>query len=412
MNNQHLLISTKQQAQLDLFAKPKEEPVYHQPVNEKQMQVVKGKTTSRFTKSTNGRFRKRKRVKQADPGFPKFCQECNISVDCQTKLDAHNRGKVHQKNLRKKDLLETYAKKGVQDISKEKYIVVSSETKRRMCTLCSVEFSSTFIELSHIQGRRHKQNVQNASKGVPLIRPRPKKKRKPNKATILGRCEICNVTYTSLLMKKNHVVGKIHLRNCKAQGIPVHTSGKSADNNASIVPVLGPQCLLYAGVRKNIKKTAKKPSSTTVKKPAAQMKNNTSVKKVNTMIKSNKSWSKKPNIQGDKNPNNLVLKKNSSGITSSNQQLEEPLSKKQKPNATQNTNSIPETIRRELEALSKMEAAAEEFFQNYKKVVISNPYRAGEMYRRYEALYESYEAAYESYVRSYCTPCGAVLIGS
>jgi len=361
-------------------------------------------------------------VRQLEPGFPKYCAECEVSLDNQFKLDTHNQGKRHQRNLRKKELLEQYAKmEAAENISHKTWIIESPETKKRTCTLCEVEFSSAFIELSHIQGRRHKQNVKNKARGVRLIKPKPQKKRKSRPAPRFGRCEICDKTFTSLLMKKNHIVGKIHKRNCKAKGI---LPGQEAVNLVTESAIkIGPGCLVENKVddfMQNNSKLSDKTDNKTDNRTEANGLDNPKVQEktgsnselkgetfgMSTIKQSNPSW-KKQNVLECNSNNKMQVKK-----TIPERKRGEPPSKKLKPNAKATPTPMPESIKRELDALKKKEEAAEEFFQNYKQVATANPYRGREMYMQYEALYEAYEVAYDAYVKRYCTPYDPGLIAA
>merc|ERR1712060_213350 len=100
---------------------------------------------------------------------------------------------------------------------------------------------------------------------------------------------------------------------------------------------------------------------------------------------SNPSW-KKQNVLPCNSNNKMQVKKTIPERKGSILKRGEPPSKKLKPNAKATPTPMPESIKRELDALKKKEEAAEEFFQNYKQVATANPYRGREMYMQYEAL--------------------------
>lgn len=126
------------------------------------------------------------------------------------------------------------------------FIVVVPETGKRVCTVCNVEIVSKCVEQEHIMGRKHQLKVRKANdgsikptSGAEITKPKKKLKRssgrskrrhespKPNNS--LGRCETCNVTYTSLIMKQTHVAGKNHIKLSKRNPASINHNNRMKD---------------------------------------------------------------------------------------------------------------------------------------------------------------------------------------
>lgn len=120
--------------------------------------------------------------------------------------EAHVKGKRHMKELRKRELIEEA--EGMEG-GASKYVTINPATSRRMCTLCSVEFSSLMIEQTHLNGKRHQKNIKKINSGESISVNATESLHQ------LGRCEACNVNYISQMMKNKHLAGNKHIRNSK-----------------------------------------------------------------------------------------------------------------------------------------------------------------------------------------------------
>jgi len=164
-----------------------------------------------------GRFFPRKRTRvEIEPGYPKNCDLCKVVCHRKFEYESHMKGKRHLKEMRKKELAESIEK---EKLSAEKtgksrltneYLAINPTNSKRICTLCGIELSSVFMEVSHFKGKKHLQNVKKTKMGY-------NQGRNCHKGN-LGVCEACRVPYTSLVMKKTHVAGKKHIRNCQRRG--------------------------------------------------------------------------------------------------------------------------------------------------------------------------------------------------
>jgi len=137
-------------------------------------------------------WRKRKR-KDPEPGFPKNCDICKVVLNGKYEYDGHMNGKRHMKELRKNELSENLEKERAENEGSgnqtNDFISVNPTTSRRMCSLCSVEFSSAMTERSHVQGRRHQQNIRKSMFGLFI-----QNKSKVGEQFKSGRCEVCKVS--------------------------------------------------------------------------------------------------------------------------------------------------------------------------------------------------------------------------
>lgn len=162
-----------------------------------------------------------------EPGFPRTCDLCKVSLISKFQLHAHLNGKRHQKELRKSKTSKTVAEQASK--TSETKINNSLYVSGRECTLCGVEFTSVVIEQAHLSGRRHLQNVKLREAGLNV----QKTKRKPMPE--LGKCEVCDVVYTSEVQKASHLKGKRHIQNCNYRGIPTAATHPPDTPNSSIL---------------------------------------------------------------------------------------------------------------------------------------------------------------------------------
>jgi len=235
---------SEQPHQLDLFCAPEKDKTSPPDIRQQKMRTAQGDVQSLRMK-TDGGSRKRKRKTQLEPGFPKCCEVCKgTTLRTQFELERHNHGKRHKKNKRIKEAL---VKLEEQRKSGDTYIVVVPETGKRICTVCNVEIISKCVEQEHVMGRKHQVKVRNAKNGTKeatsvaeIINPNKKLKRSFGRSKRrnerpkgglerlnknLGRCEVCNVTYTSLIMKQTHVAGKTHIKLSKRNGRSTKENG-------------------------------------------------------------------------------------------------------------------------------------------------------------------------------------------
>jgi len=162
--------------------------------------------------------RKRKRRRQnSEPGFPKTCDICGVVLEGKLTWDTHVNGKRHMREMRKKEVAELLVNERQEAVSAGDasttagFITICPTTSLRMCSLCSIVFSSPLQEQSHMHGKRHRQNIKKLNTGVPFVA-----EIKPG----LGRCEICMTPYTSESMKAEHMAGKKHRKLSQKQGLP------------------------------------------------------------------------------------------------------------------------------------------------------------------------------------------------
>lgn len=179
-----------------------------------------------------GRGRGRGRRAKLEPGFPKKCDLCKVSLIDKCQLDAHNNGSRHAKNLRKAEFLklreDEAGKKGASP-----YVSVNADNSKRKCTLCNVEFTSAEMEDGHLKGARHRNNIRMMRLGGRVIK-------NPDKVKF-GGCEVCDVTYTSVVMKETHLNGKKHRSKCQMRGLPVRPVKRpAADITSGDDPVAAP----------------------------------------------------------------------------------------------------------------------------------------------------------------------------
>jgi len=205
-------------------------------------------------------LRKRKRA-VLEPGFPKPCEECNIVLQRKVEYDAHIIGKRHMKMLRKKELQEKLEKEQAaeavpgSDKKTKDLIVIDPKTSFRTCTVCSIKFESPQTEQNHVNGKKHKIKVQKlltrCSQPIPPkngSQPMPPKKGsqpKPPKRGYVGRCEVCQVNYTSPEIMKTHLLGKKHNKKLRKQGqvetaVPTQTLDAPFPKKIKLQPVITP----------------------------------------------------------------------------------------------------------------------------------------------------------------------------
>jgi len=306
----------------------------------------------RFRGGWRGRGGRRPAV--FEPGFPKSCEICQISsLQNKFQLEKHNVGKRHLKNLRKEEIRKQSAKTGSDSTdaksSKEsKYISVNTETSRRMCTLCQVEFTSDEIETSHMKGSRHLTNVRKArTGGVVKIN-----KKTPN----LGKCELCNVIYNSQIMKDGHIYGKRHRASCIKGNLPIPTRPNKRDSNE-----------LSAA------------SNALITRASQKTKTSTPVVKATTVTGQIATGAATPSTPTSDVATRTIL-------------LEPP--KKMQKRAP-----VAAPITPQYQILEKK---AEEAYEHYLEVAKANPDDAvgnQALYTQYQAIYKAYERAYGRHVR-------------
>jgi len=183
--------------------------------------------------------RKKRKRAPIDPDFPKPCVICNIVLIRKFEYEAHLKGKRHVKAVKMKEVREQLEKEIAAETAKqtEGLVVFDPESSRRTCTVCNLTFSSPMIEVSHMNGKRHKRTV--AIKNGLIVQGKPKK-------GYVGRCEICKVSYTSTVMMKSHLAGKNHKKKCKkivvpdGREIPSSTDEQPPVKKMKLQPVLSP----------------------------------------------------------------------------------------------------------------------------------------------------------------------------
>jgi len=214
------------------------------------------------------RGRKRKRT-EVDPGFPKSCEVCNIVLKRKLEYDAHMTGKRHKKELKKKQIQEKLVKKQAEaeEQKTEDFIVIDPKTSLRTCTVCSLGFESPMVEQSHMNGKKHKAKVDMLlNKRLPQAQPmppkQPAKQPLPPKKGYVGRCELCDLNYTSQEVMKTHLNGKKHKKNCAKQGqvetgVPTRSCwGKPFPKKIKLQPVITPSLTDKAKAHELLEKQA------------------------------------------------------------------------------------------------------------------------------------------------------------
>ncbi|CAH1422437.1 unnamed protein product [Lactuca virosa] len=162
-------------------------------------------------------------VQSSNNGTEKVEEEvCKVTCNSEQKLQEHNPGKNHLKNLKDSEKIQTppsttpIASMAKTPVSKHvEKVEDSKEVKFRWCEVCKIDYSSdTFYR--HLRGRNHKRNLQESKKmtGLPSTHTDSGKLTKgevvnPNEGSST-RCELCKVCCTSYDELNRHLSGKKH----------------------------------------------------------------------------------------------------------------------------------------------------------------------------------------------------------
>jgi len=196
-----------------------------------------------------GGFRGRVRGRGQGPRFLRKCDLCKVLLIDKRQLDAHKKGKRHERNLRKAKFL-----KNREDEEGEKgaspYVVVNPDKSKRICTLCNAEFCSAVTEDKHLNGAKHKNNIKMMRLGKVVAK-------NPSKVKF-GRCGVCDIRYTSLVMKESHLSGMKHRAKCQKRGSLVRPAKRRAadiTSDANLAAALpGQNNKIYSKPPKKMKK--------------------------------------------------------------------------------------------------------------------------------------------------------------
>ncbi|TRY95134.1 hypothetical protein DNTS_003847 [Danionella cerebrum] len=149
----------------------------------------------------------------------KFCELCNMVFSSSTVAKSHYEGKVHAKNLRKKNLpphtptlkelpapIATQPEsaapnQSISEKSEDQSVDLSNPNK--FCSLCNATFNNPLVAQQHYSGRKHQRNQVRQEKMDQM--------RKSSEQESSLTCPICCLTLSSVEMYQSHMQGNKHL---------------------------------------------------------------------------------------------------------------------------------------------------------------------------------------------------------
>lgn len=93
---------------------------------------------------------------------------------------------------------------------KEEHIALNPKTQVLMCTLCNVDFTSVALRLDHMKGKRHAKNIAKLLREPNTVIKKPLKKKPQAEEGQFGKCEMCNVFYRSPNEAVTHLFSETH----------------------------------------------------------------------------------------------------------------------------------------------------------------------------------------------------------
>jgi len=239
----------------------------------------------------------------------------------------------------------------------------------KTCEICNVTLDRQYAFDSHNNGKRHLKNLRKKELADELKKEREEKDSKKGSTsktaeekylsisplTANKMCTLCNVEFTSSIIEQSHMKGRRHIQNVRNS----LRGGRIVKSQKKAVVDLG----MCAVCDVRYTSTVMKKTHLAGKKHAKTCKN-----KGVPLIPPGEE----PTIIG-------------------------PPTKKQKIISWTPPRSAPRPVWGESEPYKILETQAEEAYENYARIAVTNPSEGQAMYMKYQALYKAYEVAYKEF---------------
>jgi len=240
----------------------------------------------------------------------------------------------------------------------------------KTCEICNVTLDRQYAFDSHQNGKRHLKNLRKKELADELAKELEKKESEEGNSksktaekiyisisTVTGNkmCTLCNVEFTSSIIEQSHMKGRRHIQNIKNS-----LRGK------------------------RIMKSQKKPVVDLGKCEVCN------VRYTSTIMK-------KTHLAGKKHVKTCRIKGVPIIPSGEKDIVIGPPTKKQKIITWTPPRSAPRPVWGETEPYKILEAQAEEAYEHYARIAVTNPSEGQAMYQKYQALYKAYEVAYTEF---------------
>jgi len=240
----------------------------------------------------------------------------------------------------------------------------------KICDICNVTLDRQYALDSHKNGKRHQKNLRKKELADEMKKELEEKQNKEGSSrieteekkhlgisTVTGNkiCKLCDVEFTSSIIEQSHMKGKRHIQNVKNS---------------------------LRGRR--IVKSQKKASVEIGKCEVCELRYTSTVMK-------------KTHLAGKKHAKRCKIKGVSILPDGEDLTIIGPPSKKMKIIPWNPARSAPLQIWGENEPYKIFEGQAEEAYEHYARIAVTNPSEGQAMYKKYQKLYKSYEGAYKKF---------------
>jgi len=239
----------------------------------------------------------------------------------------------------------------------------------KTCEICNVTLDRQYAFDSHQNGKRHIKNLRKKELADELKKEREENDGKKNSKTKTEEekylsvspvtanrmCTLCDVEFTSSIIEQSHMKGRRHIHNVRNS----LRGGRIVKSQKKAVVDLG-MCAVC-----DVRYT-----SAVMKKTHLAGKKHAKTCKIRGV----------PVIPPGEEPTIIG-----------------PPSKKQKIIAWTPPRSAPQPVWGESEPFKILEKQAEEAYENYARIAVTNPSEGQAMYMKYQALYKAYEVAYKEF---------------
>jgi len=241
----------------------------------------------------------------------------------------------------------------------------------KTCEICNVILDGQYALDSHNNGKKHLKNLRKKELADELDKGHEEKKEEEGSSkneedaenkylsisTETGNkmCKLCNVVFTSSIIEQSHMKGRRHIQNVKNS-----MSGR------------------------RIVRSHKKPI---VELGMCEV---CDVRYTSTIMK-------KTHLAGKKHAKTCKSKGVPVVPTGEEPTISGPPTKKQKIISWTPPRSAPQPVWGESEPYKILENQAEEAYERYARIAVTNPSEGQAMYKKYQALYKAYEVAYKDF---------------
>lgn len=163
------------------------------------------------------------------------CDTCGVVFSGIVDAEAHFNGRKHQRAIENRTSLPKLIADSISPLKPSPIAAENYEAVDK-CKICDVVFTSKIIAKQHFEGKKHLKKAHeefinsNAAPEISTGSFTPTDISSKNQ----HKCDVCNITFTSVAQATEHLKGKNHLKNARLKTISNDSSHHSDDKEFNI----------------------------------------------------------------------------------------------------------------------------------------------------------------------------------